>query len=64
MTKNRTGLPKGLYWTTDRHGKRRLRFFGNGFSIYLQAPFSSPDFAVEYAAAQDRREACATAMAP
>jgi len=57
MRKNRSGLPKGLCWITDRHGKRRLRFFGKGFTTYLQAPYGSADFAAEYAAAQERSEA-------
>lgn len=54
MRKNRSGLPKGLCWITDRHGKRRLRFFGRGFSLYLHAPFDSAEFAAEYAAALAR----------
>jgi integrase len=57
MRKNKTGLPAGLCWTVDRHGKRRLRYFGRDFSLYFHAPFGSPEFAAEYAAALARNQA-------
>jgi hypothetical protein len=42
-------------------GKRRLRFFSRGFSSCQHAPFGSPEFTDEYAAAvarnQEQREA-------
>jgi integrase len=56
MRKNKTGLPAGLCWTVDRHGKRRLRFFGRDFSTYFREPFGSPEFAAEYAAALARNQ--------
>jgi hypothetical protein len=57
MRKNKTGLPDGCCWAPDRHGKRRLRYFGRGFSLYFRAPFGSPEFAAEYAAAIERNQA-------
>src|SRR5262249_3929654 len=57
MRKNKTGLPDGCCWTPDRHGKRRLRYFGRGFSLYFHAPLGSPEFAAEYAAALARNQA-------
>jgi hypothetical protein len=57
VRKNKTGLPDGCCWTRDRHAKRRLRYFGRGFSLYFRAPFGSPEFAAEYAAAIERNQA-------
>ncbi len=51
MGKNKNRAPKGLCWITGRHCKRRLCFFGHGFSLYLHAPLGSPEFAADYAAA-------------
>jgi hypothetical protein len=49
-------MPSGCCWTKDRHGKRRLRYFGRGFSLYFKSPFGSEEFALEYAAALARNE--------
>ena len=47
----RNGLPKFCSWNIDRHGKRRVRFRRNGFSVYLTGTPWSDDFMKQYAAA-------------
>jgi integrase len=53
MLKTKSGLPKHCCWTIDRHGKRRVRFRGRGFSTYLTGIPWSEDFMRQYAAAQE-----------
>lgn len=61
MLRTKSGLPKHCTWTTDRHGKRRVRFRRRGFSTYLTdgTPWSEP-FIRQYAAALDGAKAQAT----
>ena len=63
MLRTKSGLPKHCTWTTDRHGKRRVRFRRRGFLTYLTdgAPWSEP-FMRQYAAALDGAKAQATSV--
>ena len=51
MRRNKSGLPKYCGWNTDHHGKRRVRFRKDGFSIYIAGTPWSEDFMRDYAAA-------------
>jgi integrase len=53
MRRNKSGLPKYCGWNTDHHGKRRVRFRKDGFSIYIAGTPWSEDFMRQYAAALD-----------
>jgi hypothetical protein len=44
MRRSKSGLPKYCGWNTDHHGKRRIRFRKNGFSVYLTGTPWSEDF--------------------
>jgi len=51
MRRNKSGLPKYCGWNTDHHGKRRVRFRKDGFSIYIAGTPWSEDFMRNYATA-------------
>ena len=53
MRQNKSGLPKYCGWNTDHHGKRRVRFRKDSFSIYIAGTPWSEDFMRDYAAALD-----------
>jgi integrase len=53
MLRTKSGLPKHCCWTTDRHGKQRVRFRKRGFSTYLTGTPWSEEFMRQYAAAVD-----------
>jgi integrase len=53
IRRSKSGLPKHCGYNTDRHGKRRVRFRRNGFSVYLTGTPWSEDFMRQYAAALD-----------
>lgn len=53
MLRTKSGLPKHCSWNPDRHGKRRVRFRKNGFTIYLTGTPWSEDFMRQYASALD-----------
>jgi integrase len=53
MRRNKSGLPRFCSWNTDHHGKRRVRFRKDGFSIYLTGTPWSEDFMRQYAGALD-----------
>ena len=53
MRRSKSGLPKYCGWNTDHHGKRRIRFRKNGFSVYLTGTPWSEDFMRQYAVALD-----------
>jgi integrase len=46
-------LPKYCCFSTDRHGKRRIKFQKKGFSTYLKGTPWSSDFMRQYASALD-----------
>jgi integrase len=51
MLRTKSGLPKHCCPIVDRHGKRRVRFRKNGFSVYLKGIPWSPEFMAQYALA-------------
>jgi integrase len=51
MLRTKSGLPKHCSWNCDRHGKRRVRFRKDGFSVYLTGIPWSEEFMRQYAAA-------------
>lgn len=53
MLRTKSGLPKYCCWTTDRHGKQRVRLRKRGISVYLTCTPWSEDFMRQYAAAID-----------
>jgi integrase len=60
MLRTKSGLPKHCCWSTDRHGKRRVRFRKDGFSIYLTGIPWSEEFMRQRAAALEGVKAQAT----
>src|SRR6516225_1348470 len=53
MRRSKNGLPKYCGFNADHHGKVRIRFRKNGFSVYLTGTPWSEGFMRQYAEALD-----------